>query len=180
MSSNSNLLIPVVDWGITFNEVPDKMAVYFELGDCNKHCNGCHSPELWEPLEGSPLSIFLKIAEREVAKGANAICVLGGTDCNSFSRDLLVFFLGELANLAPVCLYSGSDDIEVMQKLAEQGNCTWLKTGSYKEELGGLQSPTTNQRFFKREQRQHIDYRERNYSVETYWLDMTEYFWNKG
>jgi anaerobic ribonucleoside-triphosphate reductase activating protein len=180
MQHSSNMLVPVVDWGITFNEVPDKVAVYFELGDCNKHCKGCHSPELWEPMEGAPLDVFAKIAAMAVDKGANAICVLGGTDCNSFSRDTLVFFLRVLAKTAPVCLYAGSDDIKAMQELAEQGECTWLKTGSYKEELGGLQSPTTNQRFFKREQRQHIDYRNREYSVETYWLDITEYFWNKG
>ena len=180
MQHSSNMLVPVVDWGLTFNEVPDKLAVYFSLGDCGKHCKGCHSPELWEPIEGSPMSVFLKIAEREVEKGANAICVLGGTECNSFPHYKLITFLQELATIAPTCLYSGSDDIAEMQRIANLGNCTWLKTGSYKEDLGGLQSHTTNQRFFKKELRTHIDYVERNYSVESYWLDMTEYFWNKG
>ena len=58
MQHSSNMLVPVVDWGITFNEVPDKVAVYFELGDCNKHCKGCHSPELWEPMQ------FVSLAAR--------------------------------------------------------------------------------------------------------------------
>lgn len=180
MQHSSNMLVPVVDWGLTFNEVPDKLAVYFSLGDCGKHCKGCHSPELWEPIEGAPMVVFLKIAEKAVEQGAGAICVLGGTDCNSYTRSELVMFLQQLSDIAPTCLYSGSDDIIEMQRIATSGNCTWLKTGSYKEELGGLQSHTTNQRFFKREQRQHIDYRNREYSVENFWLDITEYFWNKG
>ena len=176
-NSSDNWLVPVVDWGLTFAEVPDKLAVYFEIGDCGKGCKGCHSPELQEPCDGVPLSVLKKIAEKEIARGANAICVLGGTECRSLAHLDLLSFLQVMSSIAPTCLYSGSDDVDYVQRVAALGGCTWVKIGSYKEDLGGLQSPTTNQRFFKREQRQHIDYRNRNYSVESYWLDMTEVFW---
>ena len=44
-------------------------------------------------------------------------------------------------------LYSGSEDTSILTYT----NLTLLKTGGYNEELGGLLSPTTNQKIFKKE-----------------------------
>lgn len=177
-NSKDNERIPVVSMGITFAEIPDRMAVYIELGDCCLHCKGCHSPELCTPMtQGAELVDILEYVQSALDNGANAILVLGGTDCNHFKRETLIDMLQALSQLGAVCLYSGSDDTKGIQQLASLGNCTWVKVGSYKEKLGGLQSKTTNQRFYKAELRMKLDYKERNYSVEPIWKDVTELFW---
>ena len=75
---------------------------------------------------------------------------MGGT-CNGLLTEELYIILQSLSEIAPTCLYSGSDDQKLNRFFAENTNITWIKTGSYKEELGGLSSPTTNQRFYRKE-----------------------------
>lgn len=149
-----SILVPVHSVGITLNEVPDKVAFYITLGNCTQRCKGCHSPELWEPVP-SPrtLSDVLKAAEKAIDEGANAIVLMGGT-CNTLSVTELVVILNALSDIAPTCLYSGSDDMNLNTFLAENTNITWIKTGSYREELGGLTSNTTNQRFYRKDYEQ--------------------------
>lgn len=146
-----SILVPVVSTGITLNEVPDKVSFFIELGSCTQRCKGCHSKELWEEVkEPTSLDFLLKEAEEAIDKGANAIVLMGGT-CNGLNIKELSTILQELSEIAPTCLYSGSDDQRLNRFLAENTNITWIKTGSYKEELGGLSSPTTNQRFYRKE-----------------------------
>lgn len=149
-----SILVPVVSTGITLNEVPDKIAYFIELGSCTQRCKGCHSEELWEEVK-SPMSLedVLRGAEKAIESGANAIVLMGGT-CNKMSTPDLLKVLDGLSEIAPTCLYSGLDDEETNTYIAEHSGITWLKTGSYKEELGGLSSPTTNQRFYRKEYEQ--------------------------
>lgn len=146
-----SILVPVVSTGITLNEVPDKVAFFIELGSCTQRCKGCHSKELWEEVkEPTSLDILLKEVEKAIDKGANAIVLMGGT-CNGLNIKELSTILQALSDIAPTCLYSGSDDQKLNCFLVETTDITWIKTGSYKEELGGLSSPTTNQRFYRKE-----------------------------
>lgn len=146
-----SILVPVVSTGITLNEVPDKVAFFIELGSCTQRCKGCHSKELWEEVkEPTSLDVLLKEAEKAIAKGANAIVLMGGT-CNGLHTEELYIILQALSEIAPTCLYSGSDDQKLNRFFAENTNIMWIKTGSYKEELGGLSSPMTNQRFYRKE-----------------------------
>ena len=149
-----SILVPVVSTGITLNEVPDKIAYFIELGSCTQRCKGCHSKELWEEVK-SPMSLedVLRWAEKAIESGATAIVLMGGT-CNKMSIPDLLKVLDGLSEIAPTCLYSGLDDEETNTYIAEHSGITWLKTGSYKEELGGLSSPTTNQRFYRKEYEQ--------------------------
>ena len=52
-------------------------------------------------------------------------------------------------------LYSGNDDKEAFQSL--YGLLDYLKTGHYDEKLGGLDCPTTNQRFYRFDHGRLID-----------------------
>ena len=146
-----SVLVPVVSTGITLNEVPDKVAFFIELGSCTQKCKGCHSKELWgEVKTPTPLDDLLAEAEQAIYKGANAIVLMGGT-CNKMSTPDLLKVLDGLSEIAPTCLYSGLDDEETNTYIAEHSGITWIKTGSYREELGGLSSPTTNQKFYRKE-----------------------------
>ena len=148
-----SILVPVVSTGITFTEIPDHITYFIELGNCSNHCPNCHSPYLSDTVLSPPdLADVERMAERAAERGADAIVLMGGTT-NGISDDDLVTICRVLGTILPVGLYSGRDDEERDKDIARRSNLHWLKTGSYKAELGGLTSPTTNQRFY------HIDYR---------------------
>lgn len=145
-----SVLVPVVSKGITLNEVPDKIAFFIELGECTQGCHGCHSEHLRCHVEHkTPLSVLVEEADKAIDKGANAIVLMGGTT-NGLSLEDLRTIIDALAEIAPVCLYSGSDDEYINSAIASMSNLTWMKTGSYQEDKGGLASPTTNQRFYRK------------------------------
>ena len=176
----STVLVPLVSTGITFNEVPEKMAYYIELGGCFMHCANCHSPELQQDSPNMPTIAEVVLgATKAVIGGANAIVVLGGTTSRQFDKYDLLEFLKELSSIAPTCLYSGSDDEEEDKRIATLGGCTWLKTGQYIEALGGLDSTRTNQRFLKREQKVQVDKEGYVQKITTIWDDQTHKFWKR-
>lgn len=150
-----SILIPVYDTGVTLTEVPDRVSFYVEFGECTQHCEGCHSPHLWNPVTPKmDLSDLKELAEDAVAKGANAIVLMGGTT-NNIGMFKLINIINTLAKVAPVCLYSGSDDEARNDFITRNSNLTWVKTGSYKANLGGLSSDTTNQKFYRKV---YVDY----------------------
>lgn len=166
--------MPVASQGVSFNEIPDRLTFYFEIANCHAGCKGCHSPHLHEDIQQTTLEDMVKEAEKAIDNGANAILLLGGTT-NGIPEEDLIAVIDALGEIAPVGLYSGSDDMEHDKAIGEKADLTWLKTGSYKEDLGGLASPTTNQRFFKK----GVKYTVRQWqyvSVETEWEDCTDLF----
>lgn len=146
-----SILIPVYSTGVTMNEVPDHLAFYIEMGNCKQKCKGCHSPHLWN-IVNNPMSIeeLEVLAYDAINKGANAIVLMGGTT-NDIPYPHLVRLIDKLSQIAPVCLYSGSDDYEQDMLIAITTRLTWLKTGSYQETKGGLMSTETNQKFLRKE-----------------------------
>lgn len=146
--------LPVVDKGITLTEIPDHLTVFFEIGGCKCKCKGCHSPHLNTPICKDLYTSIVDMrtyAESQKAKGATAIVLMGGTNNYGVTIEKLIGAIKELSKVLPVGVYSGLPcgasasfvlkDIEELQ---------WLKIGDYKEDLGGLDSPTTNQKFFAR------------------------------
>lgn len=174
-------VIPLVDFGFTFNEIPDKFAFYLEMGECMQGCPCCHSPELQEDLKmKSSILEIRELAEQAIDDGANAIVVMGGTTSKNLDKGTLVRLLQELSCVAPVCLYSGRNAEWEDKRIADAGDCTWLKTGSYIDALGGLESPRTNQRFFQREYVQYTDsYNDYLVDIRKVWVDNTHKFWKK-
>jgi len=175
------LRVPLLKRGITFNEVPDKMAVYFELGDCNQHCTGCPSTELQDKCtEFVDSNDMVRFAVDQIDAGANAIVVSGGTTARSLTSADMVSLLQDLAHIAPVCLYSGSDNDALDKSIASLGNCSWLKTGSYQVTRGDLRCQTTNQRFYSIHQRYRVDGQDNLVGIENEFIDETYKFWKKG
>ena len=173
-----SVLVPFVRKGITFNEVPDRMAVYFELGGCDAGCVGCHSPELSEDVQTLTNSDdLIRWAVDQIDAGANDIVVLGGTTSRQISEKDLIELLCYLSWIAPVCLYSGRDTVQNDIDVAVKGGCTWLKTGSYQADKGGLQSKTTNQKFYKIGTRFFVDKFDIVRSSTNYLVDMAHKFW---
>lgn len=172
-----SILVPLVSSGITMNEIPGRIAVYFELGNCTQGCPGCHSPHLavQQCLAITPIEELEDIAETQATKGANAIVLMGGTT-NGISKRDLITLLRRLSCILPVCLYSGSDDEEDDKDIARAAGISWLKTGSYQEERGGLDNPRTNQHFYEVEECICMDKSDTFLCVRTHFHDKTYLF----
>lgn len=140
---------PVHNMGITLNEVPNKVAVFIEFNNCHLRCKGCHSPHLHSDMfdgKKTDIKYIISYVEKQIDKGAEYIVLMGGDNNNIMPHDLYIL-INKLSEIAPVMLYSGSEDTSILTYT----NLTLLKTGGYSEELGGLLSPTTNQKVFKKE-----------------------------
>lgn len=139
-------MIKYIDYDITFQEVPDETTLAFNLTQCPFRCANCHYPEL-------QLNIGTELTENlltEILKKYDGLitCVAfmgGDNDC---------FCLISLADIVKkfnlkVCVYTGQDQIF--------GDFDFIKTGKYIEELGGLASIRTNQRFFRLKNNEYED-----------------------
>lgn len=152
-------------YDIVFQEVPNEVSLAIEVGGCPFQCAGCHSPHM---REDGPHSLTNDVWEL-IDKYKNfitCICFMGGDhELSEFAR-LLEDISTDYPDLK-LCLYTGRDSLSELTKSGVMQYLSYVKYGPYNAELGGLDSPTTNQKFFK----------VRRGRTTT---DMTNYFQKKG
>ena len=128
---------------VTFSEVPDEITLCINITGCKVGCRGCHSPylaeDIGEELNSHSLQELIKANE-----GITCICFMGGDsnpqDIDSLAQWLKIYFPYKVA------WYSGR------QTLPYDMDLEWfdyIKLGPYIEELGPLNSKTTNQKFYQ-------------------------------
>lgn len=125
---------------ITFLEIPDEISLSLLITGCSLKCPGCHSADAWNGNNGKILD--LTALEKLIEPYQNALtCVLflGGEWHQNELISLLQFC--RLKNLK-TALYTGLDEISPEIK----ANLDFIKTGSWKHSLGGLDNPNTNQK----------------------------------
>lgn len=122
-------------------EIPDKISLAINISNCQNNCKGCHSPYLREDI-GKELNIYS--LEKLIKKNQGIDCVVFMGEGND-SRKLkeLASYVRSVGLLVGV--YSGTNEINSKYL----GYFDYIKIGSYIEELGGLNSKTTNQRLYK-------------------------------
>lgn len=136
-------MLKYVNTEITFSEVPDEITLCINISNCHCHCRGCHSPylaeDIGEELNSHSLQELIKANE-----GITCVCFMGGDsnpqDIDSLAQWLKIYFPYKVA------WYSGR------QELSSDINLQWfdyIKLGPYIEELGPLNSKTTNQKFYQ-------------------------------
>lgn len=137
-------MLKYVDTAITFSEVPDEISLCINISKCPCHCKNCHSPYLAEDI-GDELYPDNIIDFYEKHSGVSCICFMGG-DSDPKWINILAEFVKTNISKWKVAWYSGR------QELSKDINLKWfdfVKLGPYIEELGPLNSKTTNQRFYK-------------------------------
>ena len=136
-------MLKYVNTMVTFSEVPDEISLCIEISNCPCHCIGCHSSYLAEDIgEKLTLDKIYKLIENN--EGITCICFMGG-DSSPKEIDMFARCIKDLYDIK-VAWYSGR------QELAKEIDLKWfdfLKLGPYIEELGPLNSKTTNQKFYK-------------------------------
>lgn len=136
--------LPIMNKGITFTEIPDEIAVYFEVGNCECRCKGCHSEYLWGDTGAKWMDAedMLAYAERQAV--ADTIVLMGGLHNGVLKEDILYDFVVPFQLEGyKVGIYTGEEEAPNWCY-----DLDYLKVGAYKEELGGLDKETTNQRFY--------------------------------
>ena len=159
-------MLKYVNTMVTFSEVPDEISLCIEISNCPCHCINCHSSYLSEDIgENLTLDIIYKLIDSN--EGITCICFMGG-DSNPLEVDALAHFI-KIYFPIKVAWYSGR------QELSKEIDLKWfnyVKLGPYIEELGPLNSKTTNQRMYKVAYN-HYDDGTSGYELE----DITHKFW---
>lgn len=125
---------------ITFREIPDEVCLSFLITGCPVRCPDCNSKDSWSQNSGRPLTLeIFQSLLNEKKNWITCVLFLGG----EWEQENLLLFLQRAQQLNfKTALFTGLDQIapEI------QFHLDYLKTGPYRKELGGLESPRTNQR----------------------------------
>lgn len=143
-----NCLMP----SIVFQEVPNEISLCFSITGCKVGCKGCHSAELWNADNGIALTnAQFKQWLNKYSGLITCVVFFGGEwQATALIEKLIIAKNMDLKT----CLYSGEKYIDI----AISQHLTFLKTGAWQPELGGLDSAITNQVFLDLSQGKNLNY----------------------
>lgn len=123
---------------------PGVRTVVFFQG-CDLHCKGCQNPSTWEMKNGTEMTTdeLVKVLKKEVIN--KKVTFSGGEPL--MQVDALIDVVKKLKDF-DIAVYTGHEFEEVPKELLD--NITYIKTGSFKEELKSTVKPyvgSTNQEF---------------------------------
>ena len=154
-------MLKYVNYGVVFQEIPGETTLSINISNCPFRCPGCHSDYLREDI-GEELDIFaLGALMDKYEDDITCVCFMGG-DIEPEMINSLALLVKDRCPQLKVGWYSGMNDVSDEINI---NNFDYIKIGSYREELGGLKSRTTNQRLYKVEHEQCVD--------------ITSKFWNE-
>lgn len=149
---------------VVFQEIPNEMSLAVAISGCTIHCTGCHSRELWED-KGEPLTIESITLLLQQYPEVTCLLLMGGERDIDTLTEIFLHFHKKIKT----AWYCGLDMIP-KDKIGILEYLDYFKLGHFDIELGGLNSPTTNQRFYK------YDYIKKDWSDKKCWKDITYKF----
>lgn len=138
-----NQLLRYGNYSITFQEVPNEISLVLNITGCTHHCDGCHSDYLAQDF-GNYVDDDLPALLDRYKGMITCVCFMGGDQAIDNLREWLERIKEEYD--LKTCVYSGTDDIDTFDNCLDY--LDYLKIGPYKKELGGLDNPNTNQKFY--------------------------------
>ena len=142
-----------VNEAVVWQEVPGEISLAYTISGCPLRCKGCHSSQYRNPKLGEPLTLDYLRGRLDQYQGLiSCLLFLGG----EWWPQLLLPLLAEARQRQlHTCLYSGFETVPSL--LLPQ--LTYLKTGPWIAERGGLDNPNTNQRFVDLRNQELLNYR---------------------
>lgn len=132
-----------IDTQVVVQEVPDEIALAISISGCPLACKGCHSSHTWNPDSGQELT--QEVLYGLIQKHPHITCVLLYDGLHNEGQLIELLKVVKSFNLK-TALYTGLSAVsEELSKYVD-----YLKVNPYIEELGGLSSPTTNQKMYYR------------------------------
>ena len=159
-------MLKYADTMVTFSEVPDEISLCIEISNCQCHCKNCHSSYLAEDI-GEELTCARLEELLQANKGITCVSFMGG-DIEPISIVGLAKYIKMFYPGLKVAWYSGKQELPKHFNLEP---FDFIKLGPYIEELGPLNSKTTNQKFYKVE---NISYKDGSFRYEL--IDITYKF----
>lgn len=143
-------MLRYTSFDIVFQEIPNEVTLALNISGCPNKCKGCHSPHL-QSNSGNELTeeVITNLLQR-YGSAITCVCFMGG---DNKPERVLHFAQCVRHYNKKAAWYSGKSTI---YNNAPQF-FDYIKTGDYREELGNLQSVTTNQRLYKTENETLID-----------------------
>lgn len=138
-----NQLLRYANYSITFQEVPNEISLVLNITGCTHHCDGCHSDYLAQDF-GNYVDDDLPALLDRYKGMITCVCFMGGDQAIDNLREWLERIKEEYD--LKTCVYSGTDDIDTFDNCLDY--LDYLKIGPYRKELGGLDNPNTNQKFY--------------------------------
>ena len=130
-------------YDIVFQEVPGEISLAINITNCPYHCSECHSSYLANDLGDFVDDDIDKLLDKHSSL-ITCVCFMGGDQ----AMDDLKFLLEKVkAQGLKTCVYSGAEDVSIFKTILHL--LDYLKIGPYIKTLGGLDSSTTNQKFFR-------------------------------
>ena len=141
-------MIKYVETQVTFSEIPDEITLCINLSNCPHKCKDCHSPYLQEDV-GEELTVNRLQELIDNNKGITCVCFMGG-DCDIPQLLTLAESVKSRKDFTyKVGWYSGLE-FQPMWDRPSAVVFDYIKTGPYMQDRGPLNSPTTNQRMWKK------------------------------
>ena len=135
---------------VVFPEVPNEISLAINITGCTIHCKGCHSQWLWSN-KGKELTKYELTSLIEKNKGITTVLFMGGDNFIEQLTERARNIKYHYPNLK-VAWYSGRDNLEDSRSSRIKELMTFLdyiKVGPYIKQLGGLDNPNTNQKFYR-------------------------------
>ncbi len=138
---------------VVWQEVPGEVSLAFTISGCPLRCKGCHSSAARNPSAGQLLTAEYFLTRLHQYQGLISCVVFLGGEWRPDELKVLLRIACE--QQLKTCLYTGFENIatNLLPYL------TYLKTGPWVAELGGLNSPTTNQRFIDVRTQENLNYK---------------------
>ena len=144
--NNHTAMLRYINTDIVFQEFPDEVTLAINISGCPCRCPGCHSQFLWadkgEELTAEALSALI----RETEDTITCVGFMGGdadpAAVNRLAEHVRCYHAG-----FKIGWYTGRTAIS---PLIDQQHFDYIKVGPYLRHLGGLDSPRTNQRMYRR------------------------------
>ena len=147
-------MLQYINYDIVFQEIPGEVTLAINLSNCPNNCKGCHSPYLMEDKgdrldEDSLVGLLDKYGS-----SITCVCFMGGDAAPQDVNHLAAFLHKSTNYRIKTGWYSGKP---ALSPLCSLGHFNYIKLGPYIESIGGLNSPDTNQRFYRIEDEKMID-----------------------
>lgn len=156
-------MLRLASYDIVFQEIPGEVTLALNLSGCPNRCPGCHSPHLREAVGEALDDELMDGLIRQYGGAVTCICFMGGDGDPARVEELALRIRKQSGGRLKTGWYSGRATLPVA---CSAGSFDYIKLGPYIEELGGLDSGTTNQRCY------HV--------VDGALVDITERFRKKG
>lgn len=124
---------------VVWQEVPGEVSLAYVITGCPVGCKGCHSVDTWPADRGEVLTQQHLVEQLDRYQGLlTCLCFMGG---EWYPEDLIQLLEVARQRQLKTCLYTGLHDVP----LSIKKRLTYLKTGPWRPERGGLDQPGTNQ-----------------------------------